>query len=134
MKNIKKTNPLFYFILLIVSLLLIIITGPIGIIYSIFYHLINKFFFKKIHIYFLEIAIGIDQLGNIIMQHLFNHLLIKKNGYKFGLKYETISNVLGKNELQKTLSYWGILLNNLLNKMDSNHSLNSVKYYIEIKG
>lgn len=134
MKHIKKTNPLFYFILLIVSLLLIIITGPIGIMYSIFYHLIKKFFFKKIHIYFLEIAIGIDQLGNIIMQHLFNYLLIKKNGYKFGLKYETISNVLGKNELQKTLSYWGILLNKLLNKMDKNHSLNSVKYYIEIKG
>lgn len=85
---------------------------------------------KWLTIYFTEVAIALDAAGNVMMQHLLNDtLLIKKEPtYYFGNKKETISSVLGKNELTNTLSILGKALNAFLNLIDNGHALNSIQY------
>jgi hypothetical protein len=67
-------------------------------------------------------------LGNVVCQHLFNYCLVKKESrYKFGNVDETISSVLGKNKLEKTLTILGIYLLSLLEFIDSNHGVKSIE-------
>ncbi len=77
--------------------------------------------------YFRDIALSIDQMGNVVCAPLFNVIMIKKSGYKFGNIDETISSVLGKNKQLGTL--WGIgrTLDKLLNWLDDNHSIDSIE-------
>jgi hypothetical protein len=81
-------------------------------------------------VYFLELAIALDNLGNALMQHILNDALLVKNKktYYFGNKLETISSVIGKNYVTGTLSFLGLRLNKLLHRIDANHSLNSINY------
>jgi len=130
--NEKKVNPIMGLILFIVSILLLAITGPIGIVYGLFYSLFTKYF-SGVGAYFLEIAISIDQLGNVIMQHFLNLIWIQKGGYKFGNRDETISSVIGKNLKKNTLTNFGKFLSKILDSLDPNHSLNSIDYYVEPK-
>ena len=60
-------------------------------------------------------------MGNVILAPLFNKIMIKRNGYKFGDEDETISYVLGRNQITETLSKCGNLLANLLDWIDPNH-------------
>lgn len=106
------------------------ITGPLGLAYGFFYTLFTKGF-RGIGEYFLKIAISIDQLGNVLMQHLLNFLWIKKGSYKFGNRDETISSALGRNKERNTLTGFGKFIDAILNLIDSDHSLNSIDYYIE---
>lgn len=126
----KKVNPLIGILLFFISIFLLIFTLPLGFIYGIFHGL-----FKKgvvgLGEYLLEIAISIDQLGNVGMQHLLNVLWIKKGGYKFGNRDETISSALGRNNKLGTLTKFGMAIDKLLDFLDKNHSLNSIDYYIE---
>ena len=117
-------------LLFIISILLFVITCPLGFIYGIFY-LLFKHGITKIGSYFLEIAIAIDQLGNVIMQHLLNTLWVKKEGYAFGNRDETISSAIGKNKQQGTLTSFGMFIDKTLDFIDPNHSLNSIDYDIE---
>lgn len=126
----KKANPFIGILLFLVSILLVIITTPIGFIYGFFYTLFTKGF-RGIGEYSLQMAISIDQLGNVIMQHILNALWIKTNGYKFGNRDETISSALGRNKQLGTLTGFGQLIDAILDKLDPNHSLNSIDYYIE---
>lgn len=126
----KKVNPLIGIILFFISIFLFIITIPLGFIYGLFYKFSKKGI-VGIGEYLLNIAISIDQLGNVTMQHLLNLLWIKKNGYKFGNRDETISSALGRNNKLDTLSYFGKTIDKFLNYIDKNHSLNSIDYYIE---
>lgn len=126
----KKTNPFIGVLLFIVSILLFLVTVPLGFIYAFFYKLFTKGT-RGIGEYSLQIAISIDQLGNVIMQHLLNALWIKGNGYKFGNRDETISSALGRNKQLKTLTGFGLFIDAILDKIDPNHSLNSIDYYVE---
>jgi len=126
----KKTNPIIGGLLFVISILLLVITGPLGFIYGIF-HTLFKNGFKGVGEYFLKIAISIDQLGNVLMQHLLNALWTKKGGYIFGNRDETISSALGKNKKLGTLTGFGKLVDAFLDTIDPNHSLNSIDYYIE---
>ena len=81
--------------------------------------------------YLLKIAISVDQLGNVMMQHLLNSLWVKKGRYNFGNRDETISSALGRNKKLGTLTGFGIYIDKLLDAIDPNHSLNSIDYYIE---
>ena len=112
---------MIYFILFLVSVLLGAVLLPIGLLYSLI-----KFKFR-LHKYFLVVAIAIDQLGNVVMQDLFNDIMITKDGYKFGNEDETISSVIGKNQLLGTLRFMGRLLNGLLNAIQPNHSVKSIE-------
>lgn len=126
----KKANPLIGLLLFVISVILLILTGPLGFIYGVFHKLFTRGF-AGLGEYGLKIAISIDQLGNVIMQHLLNLLWIRKGGYKFGNRDETISSALGRNRVLGTLTGFGKFIDALLDKIDPNHSLNSIDYYIE---
>ena len=118
------------FILFIISIVLTVLTVPFGIVYTVFKFIYrNKFrlLFKISNGYFYKFALAIDQMGNVAMQDLFNDVFITKDGYKFGYEDETISSVLGKNEVLKTLTGFGKVLVNVLNFIDPNHALNSIE-------
>ena len=77
--------------------------------------------------YFRSVAISVDQNGNVICGPLFNLMLINKNGYKFGNPDETISSVLGKNQVLNTLTFIGRGLNSLLSLIEKDHSIKSIE-------
>ncbi|MBT8179718.1 MAG: NUDIX domain-containing protein [Eudoraea sp.] len=126
----KKANPIIGVLLFFISVFLLIVTGPLGFIYGLFHKLFTQGL-SGIGTYALKIAVSIDQLGNVIMQHLLNMLWIKKEGYKFGNRDETISSALGRNRVLGTLTGFGRLIDKILDLIDPNHSLNSIDYYVE---
>jgi ADP-ribose pyrophosphatase YjhB (NUDIX family) len=130
----SKTHPLIGLLLFLISILLLAITGPLGFIYGILHSLFTRGV-KGLGEYLLQIAISIDQLGNVLMQHLLNLLWIKPGGgYAFGNRDETISSALGRNKRNATLSVFGRWMDALLDRIDPNHTLNSIDYYIEPRG
>ena len=126
----KKVNPFIGLLLLLISIVLITVTGPLGLVYGFLRQLFTAGI-VGIGEFALQMAISIDQLGNVVMQHLFNALWITKDGYKFGNRDETISSALGKNKQQNTLTGFGKAIDKLLDIIDPNHSLNSIDYYIQ---
>ena len=105
--------------ILIVAILLSIILFPIGFLFSMFYPERKK--------YIYNIALGIDQLGNVVCARLFNFFLIDITGHKFGNEDETISSVIGKNKKTNTLTALGMLLDAFLEAIDKNHSADAVE-------
>jgi 8-oxo-dGTP diphosphatase len=105
--------------ILIVAILLSIILFPIGFIFSMFYPGRRK--------YLYNIALGIDQLGNVVCARLFNFFLIDIDGHKFGNEDETISGVIGKNKRKNTLTGLGIILDSILELLDKNHSIKAIE-------
>jgi hypothetical protein len=121
------------FLLFCIAIVLLIFTTPIGFIYA----LLRQLFFgklKTLSVYFLEVAISIDNTGNVMMQYLLNDLLLikRQETYYFGNKKETISSVIGKNILTNTLSPLGKALNAFLNWIDKDHSFNSIMYDVRL--
>nr|WP_299070339.1 hypothetical protein [uncultured Allomuricauda sp.] len=126
----KNSNPVIGVLLFFISIILMILTGPIGLLYGFLQQLLTKGL-HGIGEFALKMAISIDQLGNVMMQHLFNLLWIKEGGYEFGNRDETISSALGKNKQLGTLSGFGKLIDSILDFIDPDHSLNSIDYYIQ---
>ena len=69
----------------------------------------------------------LDLLGNVTIFNWLWFLFKTKDGYKFGNFNETISSALGKNERDKTLSKTGKLLVKILDFLDKNHCIKSIK-------
>ena len=133
MKKEAPMSLLKSFLLFCIAIVLFIFTTPIGF----FYALLRQSFFgklKSLSVYFLEVAISIDNTGNVLMQHLLNDLLLiqQKDTYYFGNKKETISSVIGKNSLTNTLSPLGKALNAFLNWIDKDHSFNSIMHDVRL--
>ena len=118
-------------ILFLTATILLLTTAIFGIVYALFYLPFTKG--QKLSQYFIDVALVLDQSGNVIMQHVLNALLLKdaSEGYRFGNKKETISSVIGKNSLTHTLSPLGKALNAFLNRLDKDHSLNSIIYDVK---
>ena len=132
---------------LIKSLVLFLIAGalsvvllPLGIIWTIGEILVRIFsseqkksaFAKSI--WFLtatlhSLALWLDQIGNAVCRDMFNRLLIEKDWYKFGKVQETISSVLGKNQLLDKLSLTGRALVVLLELFEEEHCIKSIIYF-----
>lgn len=105
-------------LIFVLALLLVIGTLPITII-SI---LITLFYPKlKNKRYLPHLTTSIDQFGNVLAQYWLNWFFIKPEGYKCGNMDETISSVMGKNKRSNTLTKAGIILTNVLHKIDKNH-------------
>lgn len=85
-------------------------------------------FLSTINGYFKDEALSIDIYGNRAMRTMWNLLLIKPDGYQFGRQGETISSVLGRNELRGKLKLLGKFLVWILNLIDKNHCIKSIKY------
>lgn len=77
--------------------------------------------------YFKSTAINIDRFANREFRATWNKFLRTPEGYKFGNPAETISSALGKNKRDNTLSKWGKRLDWLLDKLDKDHSIKSIK-------
>lgn len=104
-------------LLAFISCLLAALLIPIGILWE----CITLRAFDPISNYFLNIAIAIDEMGNVSCQGMFNYFLIKKTGYKFGTIGETISGVLGVNQYYNTLTYLGKGIAWILGRIQPNH-------------
>jgi len=102
--------------LLLLAILLFLIFGTIGFVYSIVWRMM-----RSASVYFWQIAIAIDELGNTICQDLFNNTMRAKGGHKFGNSDETISHVLGKLKKENKLLPLGKALAWILNKIEDNH-------------
>jgi hypothetical protein len=126
--------PLFKSLLLFcIAFILFFTTAPIGFLYAV----IRQSLAKRVHslsVYFLELALALDNAGNVLMQHVLNDALLirKENTYLFGNKMETISSVIGKNLVTHTLSSAGLILNTFLHFIDKDHSLNSINYDVKL--
>jgi len=112
-------------ILFIVSKVLVVLFYPIGFTYSVILT-ICKSGFKALDKYLFNCAIATDQHANTYLAKLFNDIMIKPSGHKFGNPDETISSVLGKNKLKNKLSLTGKGLDLLLNMIEDNHSIKSI--------
>lgn len=127
----RKTNPFIGILLFFVSVILMVLTAPMGLAYGIL-HAFFTDFLPGIGDYCMKMAVSVDQLGNVIMQHLLNLLWINKDGYKFGNSDETISSALGKNVRMDTLTGFGKMINAMLDFIDPNHTLDSIEYEVKI--
>lgn len=74
-----------------------------------------------------QMAISLDMFGNVIMKHAMNRMLKTKDGYKFGSYDETISFVLGMNQVDGTLTKLGLWLSNKLNFFEPDHCIVTVE-------
>jgi 8-oxo-dGTP diphosphatase len=113
-------------ILFILSTFLAGVIYPIAFLYSIGFTIL-KSGYKTLDDYLFKCAYATDQHANVFLAKLFNDVMIKKGGHKFGNPDETISSVLGKNKLIGKLSLFGKCLDYLLHLLDDNHSLNSIE-------
>ena len=86
--------------------------------------IINWFFVKDKSGYFKSSAVNIDKFGNREFRTLFNKTLV--TGHRFGDINETISSVLGKNQLTGTLTKLGLVLVWILDKIDKDHCFKSI--------
>ena len=133
MKSRAPQGILMSFILFCIATLLLVITAPLGFVYALIRQTCSSKA-KSLNIYFIEMALVLDEVGNVTMQHLLNDILLvkHKHTYFFGNKSETISSVIGKNSLTNTLSPLGRALNSFLNFLDKDHSLNSIIYDVKV--
>jgi hypothetical protein len=133
MNSLDQMSLFKSFLLFCIAMILFLITAPFGFLYAV----IRQTFAKSVNslsVYFLELALALDNAGNVLMQHVLNDALLIKNDktYLFGNKMETISSVIGKNLLSHTLSPAGQLLNGFLHRIDKDHSLNSINYEVKL--
>jgi 8-oxo-dGTP diphosphatase len=105
-------------ILTIVAYILIAILSPFGILYAMIRSIFGNVNSDK---YFFKVAVSLDQLGNVIMAPLFNHILIESEGKQFGDEDETISNIIGQNKSTNTLRFLGKFIAKILNKLERDH-------------
>ena len=139
MKSLIKSLVLFW-----VAGALSVVLLPLGIIWTVGEIIVRTFsssqkksaFTKSL--WFLtatlhSLALWLDQIGNAVCRDLFNRLLIEEDGYKFGKVQETISSVLGKNQMLDTLSLWGWILVSILELFEEDHCIKSIIYFTKDK-
>jgi hypothetical protein len=114
-------------ILFILSTFLAGVIYPIGFIYSVGLTIL-KSGYKRLDDYLFNCAYATDQHANVFLAKLFNDVMIKTGGHKFGNPDETISSVLGKNKLMGKLSLFGKCLDYILHLLDNNHSIKSIEH------
>lgn len=113
------------FILFVISVLCGLVFLPVGMVSGVLILLV-RFNKNEGDDYFRNLALSVDQFGNVAMSPLFNLILIKEGGYKFGNPDETISSVIGKNEEVGKLNFISRGIAWILNKLDRGHTVNSI--------
>lgn len=83
--------------------------------------------------YFMSDAISRDEFANYNYRTFWNTTFRKSSGYPFGVRDETISSALGRNQIKRTLSWFGWFIVLVLYVLDykywfrGGHCLNSIK-------
>jgi len=131
MKPLKAILQFFIGILLLcVALTFLILGTPWGIIEYLIKNFYKKRFWKGLGIFgklVLSLAAQVDMMGCVIFQVPFNRILINKDGYQFGSIWDTISFVLGMNQLEQTLTPTGKWLCNVLDYFEDNHCIKTAE-------
>lgn len=113
------------------SLVLGAVLLPIGFIYVLWASLSKRRVKAAIRLVdrkFKRMAISVDILANITCEEMLNAYLITDSEIKFGNYGETISEVLGWNKMQNTLTKEGELLVGVLNIFEKDHCLKAVDF------
>lgn len=77
--------------------------------------------------YFKDTAINIDRFANREFRFSLNkYLIFEKSPDRFGNIEETISSVLGKNQLSNNLTKFGKSIAWVLDKIEKNHCVKSI--------
>lgn len=105
------------FILFAIALILIFILGTI-----------NYWYVENKKGYFKTTARNLDIFACGEFKALWNTILIKSDGYKFGVSGETMSSVLGKNQKYNKLKSKGWWVVKQLDKIEKNHCLISIDW------
>jgi 8-oxo-dGTP diphosphatase len=114
-------------ILFLTALILKSVLYPIGFTYSCLLTLFKNGY-AELDNYLFKCAIADDQHANVYLAKLFNDILIQNGGHKFGNPDETISSVLGRNQIKNKLSLAGKSLNWILNLLEKDHSTKSIEH------
>ena len=78
--------------------------------------------------YFKDTAINIGRFGNREFRFSLNkYLILEKSPDRFGNIEETISSVLGKNQLSNNLTSFGNVIANILDIIEKDHCKKSIK-------
>ena len=83
---------------------------------------------KALDAYLFRCAIADDQHGNVYLAKALNDTMVQPGSYKFGHQDETVSSVLGKNQLREKLSGAGKGLNAILHLLEREHSVKSIEH------
>ena len=78
MKTRAPQGILMSFVLFCIALLLVITTAPFGFLYALIRQTCSSKA-KSLNVYFVEVALVLDEVGNVTMQHLLNDILLIKN-------------------------------------------------------
>jgi len=106
---------------MVLSVFMFIVLGFIGFAYSIF-KCLCLFKWHDLNDYFLNIAVGVDRLGNVVAgTFLMNDVMHKDKCYRYGNGRETISKVMGKNKAMKTSTEIEANFAKILNRIEPNH-------------
>lgn len=111
------------FPLVLIAAFLALIIMPIASCYG----FIRASFKLELAKYLITVSIAIDQAGNVVCKYLFNDTLIKDNAISFGNEDETISSTLGRNLIENNLTLTGKVLQELLDRLDKDHCINSIE-------
>lgn len=77
--------------------------------------------------YFKDTAINIDRFGNREFRFSLNkYLILEKSPDRFGNIEETISSVLGKNQLSNNLTKFGKVICKILDTIEKEHCKKSI--------
>ena len=108
-------------ILTLTAMILFMVFAPFGILWQVFTNL------RGVNNYFFDIAISIDQSGNVVCGKLLDMVMRKRDGHPFSNPDETISSCIGKNHRSNTLTWCGKVLHYLLNKIENDHSEKAIE-------
>ena len=114
------------FILTIVARVLFLIVWSISPIIAFLSNLHRRSFWKFQNRLAFTDALELDIYANYACRHTWN-LIFQLEGYEFGVKGETISSALGKNQRDGTLTWVGLFICFILDTLDKDHCQNSIK-------
>ncbi len=82
---------------------------------------------KEFKRYLRQVSLSVDITGNTVIGALLNdNFITKESVHKFGVVQETISDNLGENERDDTLTMFGKRVSNLLSVFDFDHARKSI--------
>lgn len=138
-KHSQRKKLAISIVLLVVAVILSVILLPVWIIYTL-WMIIDRIIFPTTNnalqksVGYLAntirgVAVGIDQIWNVVCRDLFNKILITDGWYKFWKPQETISSVLWHNQITGTLTHTWKRLVKLLDKIEKDHCKKSIIYF-----
>jgi len=111
--------------LLVTAIVLLFWLLPIVFLYMLLKYVITGNL-RMLTIWSKRVAMSLDVFANVHASEIFNDILIKRGGYKFGNKQETISSVMGKNQRDGTLTIIGKGLRIILDVIEYGHCILSI--------